>query len=88
MGARLSGVPRNFLVIAWDESGDTFQEIRFYRNGDLLQTQQVSGSLASAFFSDPLRTGSDHYYVIVRENDDNNGNGRNDEAISSPIWID
>jgi hypothetical protein len=88
MGSQLSGVPRQFDVSACDGSGDTFQEVRLYRNGDLLETQPVSGDCFQATFTDPAPTGSDYYYVIVRESDDNDGNGRNDEAISSPIWID
>lgn len=88
MGARLSDVPREFDVTAWDGSGDAFQEVRLYRNGKLLQTQAVSGNSIQVSFNDPSPTGSAYYYVIVRQEDDNDGNGRNDEAISSPIWID
>lgn len=88
MGARLSGVERQFDVTAWDDSGDTFQEVRLYRNGTLLQTQPVEGNAIEVSFTDPSPTGSAYYYVIVRQEDDNDGNGRNDEAISSPIWID
>jgi hypothetical protein len=88
MGARLSGVPREFEVTACDGSGDTFQEVRLYRDGTLLQTQAVSGDCVEVSFTDPSPIGANYYYVIVRQNDDNDGNGRNDEAISSPIWID
>jgi hypothetical protein len=88
MGARLSNLPREFEVSAWDGSGDTFQEVRLYRNGDLLQTLSVSGVSIQATFSDPSRSRSDFYYVVVRQTDDNDSNGRNDEAITSPIWID
>ncbi len=88
MGARLSGVQRVFTVEAWDESEDSFEEVRLYRNGDLLETRVVSGESILEEFTDPFRTGSDYYYVIVRQTDDNDGNGRHDEAISSPIWID
>jgi hypothetical protein len=88
MGSRLSGVPRLFVVNACDGSGDTFQQARLYRNGDLLETKAVSGTCFTTFFTDPGASGSDYYYVIVRQNDDNDANGRNDEAISSPIWID
>jgi hypothetical protein len=88
MGARVSSVEPEFTVTAWDESGDTFQEVRLYRNGTLLQTQAVSDNSIEVSFTDPSPTGADYYYAIVRQNDDNDGNGRNDEAISSPIWID
>ncbi|MEW5988805.1 MAG: DUF3604 domain-containing protein [Chloroflexota bacterium] len=87
MGSRLTGVPADFDLTACDGSGDTFQEARLYRNGDLLQTQTVSGNCLAVTFSDPAPTGRDYYYVIVKQNDDNDGNGRNDEAISSPIWL-
>jgi hypothetical protein len=87
MGAWLSGVEPEFEVTAWDGSGDTFQEVRLYRNGSLLQTKSVSGNSIEVLFTDtdPSPSGSAYYYVIVRQND---GNGRYDEAISSPIWID
>jgi hypothetical protein len=88
MGSRLSGVWRRFTVEAWDGSGDTFKEVRLYRNGKLLKTATVSGNRIWVLFRDFPRTGSDYYYVIVQQNDDSDGNGRNDEAISSPIWID
>lgn len=89
MGARLPGGLRQFDVTARDDDiDDTFQEVRLYRNGHLLQTQAVSGNSIEVSFTDPSPTGSAYYYVIVRQTDDNDGNGRNDEAISSPIWID
>jgi len=88
MGARLSGVPRDFEVEACDGSGDIFQEVRLYRNGDLFETQAVSGNCIQASFSDTSAWGAAYYYVIVQQDDDNDDNGRNDEAISSPIWID
>jgi hypothetical protein len=87
MGAQLSGVPSQFDIIACDGSGDTFQMVSLYRNGHLLQTQPVIGNCIQASFTDHSPTGADYYYVIVRQNDDNDNNGRNDEAISSPIWI-
>lgn len=88
MGSHIYGVERRFKVKARDKSGDTFQEVRLYRNGELLKTKYVSGRRIRVRFKDLSRTGSDYYYVIVRQNDDNDLNGRNDEAISSPIWID
>lgn len=87
MGSRLTGVPSQFDVAAHDDSGDVFAEVRIYRNGALLETQTVSGNTISVAFADPDPTGDDYYYVIVTQTDDNDGNGRNDEAISSPIWI-
>jgi hypothetical protein len=88
MGSRLSGVRRKFVVKARDRSGDTFKRVRLYRNGILLKKKTVSGKRIRVRFKDLSRTGPDYYYVIVRQNDDSDGNGRNDEAISSPIWID
>jgi hypothetical protein len=87
MGSRLPGAPRQFKVTACDRSGDAFQEVRLYRNGSLLQTQAVSGTCFQATFSDTGFTAPAYYYVIVRLAVDHDGNGRNDEAISSPIWI-
>lgn len=88
MGAHIEKVARNFTVTAWDESGDTFQEIRLYRNGEVIATQKVAGNPVEASFSDTAKhRDDDYYYVIVTQNDDNDNNGRNDEALSSPIWI-
>jgi hypothetical protein len=87
MGSKLTGVSRVFTVTASDQSNDTFSKIRFYRNGDLIATQSVTGSSVSATFTDYGTTAAAYYYVIVTENDDNDANGRNDEAISSAIWI-
>jgi hypothetical protein len=89
MGSRLSGVWRKFKVRAWDESGDTFREVRLYRNGKLIETKTVPEieNCIEVVFSDPSFSRAAYYYVIVRQNDDNDENGRNDEAISSPIWI-
>ncbi|UCH20012.1 MAG: CehA/McbA family metallohydrolase [Deltaproteobacteria bacterium] len=87
MGSRLSGVPRQFEVTASDGGGDTFSEIRLYRSGILWQSKVVSGSNFQETLTDPFPFGKAYYYVIVTQEDDNDGNGRNDEAISSPIWI-
>jgi hypothetical protein len=87
MGSKITGVSRSFTVIASDRNNDTFSKIRFYRNGDLIATQSVTGSSVSVRFTDYEATAAAYYYVIVTENDDNDGNGRNDEAISSAIWV-
>jgi len=87
MGSRLSGVRRTFIVKARDRSGDKFKQVRLYRNGELLKKKRVTGRRIKVRFRDLSRTGSDYYYVIVRQRDDSDGNGRKDEAISSPIWI-
>jgi hypothetical protein len=87
MGSRLSGVRRVFTVRALDKGGDTFQEVRLYRNGSLLRTRAVSGSRIKEQFEDVSHTRPAYYYVIVQQTDDNDFNGRNDEAITSPIWI-
>lgn len=88
MGSRIAGVVRDFEVIASDDSGDTFQEVLLYRDGNLIERQAVTGSEITVQLSDSGATGSSYYYVILRQNDDSDGNGRNDEAIVSPIWID
>jgi hypothetical protein len=87
MGSRLTGVPRQFEVNASDESGDNFIEVRLYRSGILRQSVAVAGSEIQVNLTDPFPYGKAYYYVIVTQEDDNDGNGRNDEAISSPIWI-
>lgn len=88
MGSRLAGVPRRFVVSARDASGDAFSELRLYRDGVLVDVSAVAGSDVSTTFTDDGVSRGAYYYVIVRQTDDNDGNGRNDEAISSPIWID
>ena len=89
MGSRLSGVLREFSVRVWDGSGDSFREVRLYRNGKLLETKSISGiqNCIEVVFSDTSFSRAAYYYVVVGQNDDNDDNGRNDEAISSPIWI-
>jgi len=87
MGSRLSGVRRVFTVRAFDKGGDSFEEVRLYRNGNLLRTRAVSGNRIKVQFWDVSRTHPAYYYVIVRQTDDNDHNGRKDEAITSPIWI-
>jgi hypothetical protein len=84
---RKSKRPRNFTVTATDRSGDTFSEVRLYRNGILIAVNQVSGNSINTSFTDDATIGEAYYYVIVKENDDQDGNGRNDEALSSSIWI-
>lgn len=86
MGSQLEDIPRQFTVTASDGSNDTFAEIRFYRNGDLMAVKSVAGNPVTSSFSDES-TDPAYYYVIVRQNDDNDGDGRNDEAITAPIWI-
>ena len=86
MGSKLTAVPRNFTVTASDASGDTISEVRLYRNGTLIAVNPVSGNSINTTFTDNS-TGSAYYYVMVKENDDQDGNGRNDEALSSSIWI-
>lgn len=87
MGSQISGVPRRFTASASDGSGDTFSEVRFYRNGDLIAIQPVSGNSVSVTFTDNGTTDPAYYYIIIKQNDDNDSDGRNDEAISSPIWV-
>jgi hypothetical protein len=88
MGSRLDGVAPLFEVMAWDGSGDTFREVRLYRNGALLKTYDVAGNSIDIQLDGRSSDNEPaYYYVIVQENDDNDANGRNDEAISSPIWI-
>jgi len=93
MGSRVQDAPREFRVTASDRSGDVFEEVRFYRNGELLEARAVEGTSVDETFEDAVADSDDgaadreaYYYVIVRQTDDNDQNGRNDEAISSPIW--
>lgn len=89
MGSMLSGAAPVFTVSANDRSGDTFQQVRLYRNGVQVAAQEVSGNPVQAELSSaPSGSTGDYFYVIVTQADDNDANGRNDEALSSPIWID
>lgn len=87
MGARLEGQPRTFQVTAQDRSGDEFAQVRLYRNGRQIDSTDVAGNAVEAAFADKDFAGPAYYYVIVTQTDDNDQNGRNDEAISSPIWF-
>lgn len=87
MGARLAGdTSRVFHVTATDRGGDLFEEVRLYRDAQLLQTRAVEAAEVDVTFAD-LEQGQ-YYYVVVRQRDDNDLDGRNDEAISAPIWFD
>jgi hypothetical protein len=87
MGSQLTGVSRNFSVTLRDQCNDTFAEARLYRNGELIAVNPLSGSSCQTCFTDNQSSAKAYYYVVVRQNDDNDGNGRKDEAISAPIWI-
>lgn len=87
MGSRLKSLPRTFTVTASDGDGETFQEIRLIRNGVVIQSVPVEGNPVEVELSDPEGQGNDYYYVIVTQTGDANADGRNDEAISSPIWF-
>jgi hypothetical protein len=80
-----------FSVTLGDRSGDDFQLVRLFRNGALIDSRAVSGNNLTIEFSDSREKGGfgrRYYYVIATQTDDNNNDERNDEAISSPIWID
>lgn len=89
MGSTVTGASRQFTVSAEDRGSDTFAHTRLYRNGIEVDSAVVSGSVFSVTLSDPdpNRSGDDYYYVMVTQTDDNDNNGRNDEALSSPIWV-
>jgi hypothetical protein len=88
MGSSLPGVvPRLFTVEASTAPQGAFEQIRLFRDGVLLETRAVSGNPVTATFEDPAYSGESYYYVIVTETADTDGNGRNDEAVSSPIWL-
>jgi hypothetical protein len=89
MGSILTGTQPVFTVSANDRSNDSFEQVRLYRNGVQVAAQAVSGNPVSVTLSVPPSGGAgDYFYVIVTQADDNDANGRNDEALSSPIWID
>ncbi len=80
MGSQLTGWHREFRMEASDSAGDTFAEVRFYRDGHVIDTRFVSGNSIEATFNDPGASGNNHYYVVVRQTD-------GDEAVSSPIYM-
>ncbi len=88
MGSRLTGVAAEFEISARDGSGDGFERVRLLRNSVEIESRAVNGNPVAVTFTDTEPTGADYYYVIVTQSDDGDGDGRNDEAISSPIWID
>ena len=86
MGSMLDGEARVFEVRAYDRDGEAFEEVRLYRNGQLIESRPVTGGDVLEEFED-ASTEAGYYYVIVKQSDDSDANGRNDEAISSPIWF-
>lgn len=88
MGSRLRRrAERVFEVRASDGSRDRFSNVRLYRNGELLESRAVAGREIDETFTDPGTSRPAYYYVIVQQTDDGDENGRDDEAISSPIWF-
>ena len=86
MGSMLDGQAREFEVLAHDRDGEGFEEVRLYRNGQLIESRSVTGGDVFEVFDDASAEVA-YYYVIVKQGDDSDANGRNDEAISSPIWF-
>jgi len=88
MGSRLTNEPRVFVVTASDGGGDTFGLVRLFRNGELIESRDVTGNSFETTFTDASGGAADYYYVIVTQTDDSYGfDSRMDEAISSPIWF-
>jgi hypothetical protein len=87
MGSMLDAQPRVFTVKASTAADEAFEQIRLFRDGTVLQTQAVSGNPVEVTFSDPAYSADAYYYVIATENMDTHNKGRNDEAISAPIWL-
>ncbi|HUW60038.1 MAG TPA: CehA/McbA family metallohydrolase [Candidatus Bathyarchaeia archaeon] len=86
MGSMLDDEARVFEVRASDRDGEAFEEVRLYRNGQLVESRPVTGGDVVEVFEDGS-TENAYYYVILKQADDSDANGRNDEAISSPIWF-
>ena len=84
---KASGIRSLARVRPATDAAAAFEQIRLYRNGELLETRPVSGNPVQAIFSDPVPLESAYYYVIVTETVDRDSNGRKDEAITAPIWI-
>ncbi len=80
MGSRLTNSIREFRVEANDSAADPFVEAKFFRDGHLIDFRAVSGNNVALTFNDPNASGSNHYYIVVRQAD-------GDEAVSSPISI-
>jgi hypothetical protein len=86
VGSRVQEESGLFRVVACDGGGDQFEEVRFHRDGIVIESRAVSGNCIDTTFDDSATSGFHNYTVIVRQTDDENLDGRNDEAISSPIW--
>jgi hypothetical protein len=75
----------------WGTDGEyvvgAFTEVRLYRDGVQIARQAVSGSGFASQLEDAHADAADarYYYAIVRQADDNDRDGRGDEAIASPI---
>jgi PKD repeat protein len=80
MGSRLTNAVRELRVEATDSAADPFVDVRLYRDGHLIDSRAVSGNSVAVTFNDPNSSGSNYYYVVVRQAD-------GEEAVSSPIYI-
>jgi hypothetical protein len=85
MGTGLTGGERVFTVTASDDDGDRFERLRLVRNGRVIEDRPLGGVQVVAEAMTDTATGPAWYYVILTQTDDNDGDGRNDEAVSSPI---
>jgi hypothetical protein len=85
MGTGLTGGERVFTVTASDDDGDRFEHLRLVRNGKVIEDRPLGGVQVVAETLADTATGPAWYYVILTQTDDNDGDGRNDEAVSSPI---
>lgn len=85
MGSTVNSGTLVFTVLVHSRSGDSFAQARLYRDGIQVATEALEDTTSEATFRGFNEAG--YYYVIVTQTDDNDNNGRNDEAISSPIWV-
>ena len=81
MGAHLRGGEKEFVIYVLDEDqDDSYSLVEFYRDGELYDDFEVSGSYVELSVTVPSEP-EPHYYVAFAHQEDG------DRSMTAPIWI-
>ncbi len=80
MGSTISATTTSFSIQASDVNSEVFTQVQLLKNGSVIQTWTPNVSTVDLSGEMTFANG-EYYYIRVKQTD-------NDEAISSPIWID
>ena len=82
MGSTISPGNRTISLKAFDNGGDDFDHFTIYKNGDVMESENIYPyeDILDYQYNVTVSSG-DYYYVRVKQY------YTGEEAISSPIWI-